>query len=110
MDWIFEFPFTIDWNTDAVDKAVRGFAAAYGHIFSAITSALTGFVSFFNTVLGYIPWFVLLGIVFLLAWKSHKSIKSGILYAALLSVVGFFGLWQLMNMTLAIVLAGVMFI
>jgi ABC-type proline/glycine betaine transport system permease subunit len=50
---------------------------------------------------------MLLALVFWLGWKSHKNIRSGILYAVSLSFIGFAGLWDLMNMTFSIVLRGV---
>ncbi len=107
MDYIFNFPFEFDLDTEKIDSAVRGFAVKNSNIFDAIKSALTAFVGAINTVLGYIPWFVLLLLVFYLGWKGQKKIRSGIFYSLLLSVVGFFGLWGLMQLTLAIVLAGV---
>jgi ABC-type proline/glycine betaine transport system permease subunit len=107
MDWFFNFPFTIDLDTNAIDLAVRGFAATYSAFFDGIKAALTGFVGGINWALNHIPWFLLIAIVFFLGWKGHKRLRSGILYGALLAVIGLFGLWDLMNMTLSIVLAGV---
>lgn len=107
MNWLFEFPFKIKLDTDAIDQAVRGFAASYSAFFDGIKSALTNFVGAINWVFSYIPWFVLIGIVFFLSWKAHRRIRSGVSYSLLLCVIGAFGLWDLMNLTLSIVLAGV---
>ncbi len=107
MNWLFNFPFTINIDTNAIDNAVRGFAASHSVFFDGIKSGLTGFVGGINWILGYIPWFVLIALVFFLGWKGHKSLRSGITYAALLCVIGMLGLWDLMNLTLSIVLAGV---
>lgn len=107
MDWLFDFPFTVDFDSDSVDKAVRGFAAANSAFFDGIKSVLTGFVNSINWVLSHIPWFILIVVVFLIAWKARKRLRSGILYAILLCIIGMFGLWELMNLTLSIVLAGV---
>ena len=46
--------------------------------------------------------------VFALGWRARGSLRSGILYAAMLCAVGVVGLWQLMYMTLSIVLASVL--
>lgn len=108
MDWIFEFPFTINLNTDIIDQAVRDFAVRHSAFFDGIKLVLTDFVSAINWVFGHIPWFVMIGLVFLLAWKAHRRIRSGLFYGFLLCVIGMFGLWSLMNLTLSIVLAGVM--
>ncbi len=107
MDWLFQFPFEFSIDTAAIDKAVRGFAVRYEAFFDAIKSGLTGFVSTINTVLNHTPWILLVLLVFFLGWKSHKSLKNGVLYAVLLVLIGFVGLWDLALMTLAIVLAGV---
>ena len=64
MDWLFNFPFTIKLNTDAIDKAVRGFAAAYSAFFDGIKMTLTSFVGAINWVLSHIPWFILVALVF----------------------------------------------
>ena len=108
MDWFFDFPFTVNMNTDIIDQAVRGFAAAHSSFFDGVKLALTDFVSAINWIFSHIPWFVMIGLVFLLAWKAHRRIRSGIFYSLLLCVIGIFGLWSLMNLTLSIVLAGVM--
>lgn len=107
MDWIFNFPFTIDLNTEAIDRAVRGFAAAHSVFFDGIKAGLTNFVSTLTWLFGHIPWFVLIGLVFFLGWKAHRRVRSGIFYSLLLCVIGVFGLWSLMNLTLSIVIAGV---
>lgn len=107
MDWLFDFPFTLNLDTDAIDQAVRGFAAAHSAFFDGIKSALTNFVGAMTWVLGHIPWFVLIGLVFFLSWKAHRRLRSGIFYSLLLCIIGVFGLWDLMNLTLSIVLAGV---
>lgn len=108
MDWLFDFPLTLNLDTDAIDQAVRGFAAAHSAFFGGIKSALTNFVGAMNWVLNYIPWFVLIGLVFFLSWKAHRRLRSGVFYSLLLCVIGAFGLWDLMNLTLSIVLAGVL--
>lgn len=107
MNWLFEFPFTIDFDTESIDKAVRGFAAANSVFFDGIKGILTSFVTSINWVLNHIPWFILIALVFVIGWRMKKRIATGILYSFMLSVIGIVGLWDMMNLTLAIVLAGV---
>ena len=61
----------------------------------------------FKWLLSHIPWFLLLLLVFLLGWGVRRRIRSGILYAAILSLVGIVGYWDEMLLTLSIVLASV---
>lgn len=103
--WLSSFPVVIEPNTEAIDNAVRGFAVWASPVLDAIKAGLNGLVNAFNWLLGYIPWFVLLAAVFLLGWRSRKSVKKGILYTLLFSVIGFLGLWELMKLTLSIVMA-----
>ncbi|HML68244.1 MAG TPA: ABC transporter permease subunit [Clostridia bacterium] len=107
MSWLFDFPFEVNLNTDAIDKAVRGFAATNSAFFDGIKAGLTNFVGAINWMLNHIPWFVLVALVFFLGWKGHRKLRSGVFYSILLCIIGMFGLWGLMNLTLAIVLAGV---
>ncbi len=107
MDWLFDFPFAITLDTDAIDRAVRGFAANNSVFFDGIKAGLTNFVGAINWLLNHIPWFVLVALVFFLGWKGHKKLRSGIFYSVLLCIIGMFRLWGLMNLTLSIVLAGV---
>ncbi|MEG2383920.1 MAG: ABC transporter permease subunit, partial [Oscillospiraceae bacterium] len=95
---------TID--SEKIDSAVRGFSVRYAAVFDAIKWALTAFVSGIRAVLDFIPWWILiLGVVLLGRWLAGKW-RSGISYGIMLFLIGMFGLWNLMNETLAIVLAG----
>ena len=107
MDWLYEFPFKIPIDLQAIDKSVRAFSVKYDVFFGYIRGALVSFVNFFNNILDAIPWFVLILLVFLAGWRTSKKISKGILYAFLLSLIGAVGFWGLMNETLAIILASV---
>lgn len=104
---MFEFPFSLSPSTAAIDQAVRDFAVRYAPVFDSIKSALNGFVSAIYWLLSHTPWFLLVALVFVLGWKARKKLSSGALYALLLCFIGAMGLWSLMNLTLSIVLAGV---
>ncbi len=107
MDWLFEFPFTIDLNTNGIDEAVRSFAVEHTAVFDGIKYALVDFVNIIYFALEHIPWFVLIGLVFFLKCKLNGNAKSAIVYSCLLFIIGLLGLWSLMNLTLSIVLASV---
>lgn len=107
MNPFLDFPFTLPINLTAIDEAVRSFSAAHGNFFDVIKNGLTALVTGINSLLNFIPWWLLILGVLLLGWKATKKLKKGILYAALLFLVGLTGLWDLMNETLAIVIASV---
>ncbi len=103
------FPFVYEPNVRALDQALRKFAADASWFFEDIVGhGLVSLVNSINWLLSHIPWFALVALVFILGWKARGKVRSGILYAALLCLVGVVGLWQLMYMTLAIVLASVL--
>lgn len=104
---LLDFPFKIPINTDYIDTTVRNFSIKYDLFFSSIRSFLSSFVNIIYSILNYMPWFVLVLIVFILVWKLGGKISKGILYACLLFLIGAVGLWDLMNETLSIVIASV---
>lgn len=106
-NWFLNFPFTLNIDLEAIDSAVRDFSVRTSGFFGSIKAGLTALIGGIEYLLNLLPWWLLLGLVFLGGWKLCGSIRTGIVYAALLFVVGLFGLWSLMNETLAIVLASV---
>ncbi len=106
-DWIFSFPLVMAPNTDAIDSAVRAFAASAAPVLDVLHSALDGLVQFFHAILSHIPWFVLIALVLVLGWRARRRWRSGVLYALLFFLVGVVGLWEEMELTLSIVLASV---
>ncbi|HZJ99364.1 MAG TPA: ABC transporter permease subunit [Tissierellaceae bacterium] len=107
MDWLYDFPFEFPINFRAIDDAVRAFSVKHDAFFSAITTGLRNFVSSIQSVLDFIPWFVLILLVVLVTWKILGKISKGLLYGGLLFLIGVVGYWDLMNETLAIILASV---
>ena len=108
MEWLYKFPLILPLDTKSMDNAIRAFAVNNAWLFDdIIKKGLTNFVSSIYKTLSFLPWFILIGLVFFLGWKSRKNIKNGILYSAMLFLIGVVGLWDMMNMTLAIVIAGV---
>ena len=103
-----EFPFQFHIRTEVIDEAVRSFAVWAGKPLHYIQAGLSGLVNFFYTLLSQLPWFVLVGGIFILGWKARNRIRSGIIYATLMCLVGLVGLWNEMEVTLAIVLASVL--
>lgn len=109
LSWLLTFPraLTIDIGR-VVDDAVAYLSRAWAPLFSVIGDVLLGFVNSIQSVVSLIPWWVMLGIVFLLGWRLTKKARQGMMYASMLFIVGLLGLWELMNITLGLVLASVL--
>ena len=106
-NWFTDFPLVLDVDQEAIDNSVRAFSERTSGFFDAIKAGLTAMIGGIQAVLDFMPWWLMLGLVFLGGWKLCGGIRKGLLYTALLALVGLFGLWDLMNETLAIVLASV---
>lgn len=106
-NFLYDFPFEIPVNLDKIDDSVRSFSVKYDAFFGVIRKGLTTLVTSIQAVLDFIPWFVLLIGVFLAGWKVTGKLFTGLLYSAFLFLIGMVGYWNLMNETLAIILASV---
>lgn len=107
MGWIFKFPFKLNWNPDAIDRAIRNFSIENKVIFDGIKFFLTRMITILYNIIAWIPWWAYLIVVFILGYLIKRDWKTGLLYSGLLSLIGFFGLWDLMMITLSIVLTSV---
>lgn len=56
--------------------------------------------------LNWLPWWFFLLLIFLVGWRLKNTI-SGLIFAFLIFIIGMFGLWDLMILTLAMVLTSV---
>ncbi|NLI60369.1 MAG: ABC transporter permease subunit, partial [Clostridiales bacterium] len=107
MDWLYDFPFKISINYNAIDSTVRGWSNKFDAFFSIIKGFLQNLVTSINELLDFIPWSILVLLVLILSWKISGKIRKGILYGALLALIGAVGLWSLMIETLSIIIASV---
>lgn len=107
MDWLYNFPFEVPVNFQAIDDAVRAFSVKHDAFFSGITAGLRNFVNLIQNTLDLIPWFVVIALIIIAAWKLLGQISKGLLYGGLLFLIGVVGYWELMNETLAIIIASV---
>lgn len=107
MDWLYNFPFKFNIDLKAIDDSIRAFSTKHDAFFSVITRGLTNFVNFIFNIIDFIPWFVVILLVFFLTWRLLDSIVKGLLYAVLLFFIGAVGYWDMMNETLSIIIASV---
>lgn len=107
MDWFFKFPIKFQWDPNSIDRVIRNFSIENKVFFDGIKIFLTQLITFLYTIISWIPWWVYLVVVFILGYLIKHDWKTGLLYAAMLALIGFFGLWDLMMITLSIVLTAV---
>ncbi len=86
----------VDWLTD-------NFESVFDSIRDSILWFLSNIESFFN----WLPWWIVLALVFIAGWRIRGKILSGVSYAFMLFLVGLFGLWGPMMSTFALVLTSV---
>ena len=107
INYLTDFPFKLPLDLDAFDTSVKQFQANFSGFFDGIKNGLTMLIGLIYGILKLIPWWLLLILVFFAGYKLTHKIRTGIIYAAMLSLVGMMGLWGLMYETLSIVLASV---
>ncbi|WP_026571857.1 MULTISPECIES: proline/glycine betaine ABC transporter permease [Sediminibacillus] len=91
-----------DYVSDFVDFLDNALAGLFDFIFFISSRTINGIEAF----LDFLPWWLFLVLIFLLGWY-FKSLWSGLLYAFFIFLVGTFGLWEEMMMTISIVLSAV---
>lgn len=108
-DWITEFPsfFSVDIKTP-IDNAIHYMLVNWDPFFDAIKSGLGGFLKVIGLGVNRIPWWLLIALVFAVTLKLTHKWKNAVLYAALLFFIGAMGYWDMMNQTLAIIIASVL--
>lgn len=107
-DFVLRFPNALVIGASkGIDKAVIRLSTTYADFFDSVSSGLLAFINSVQAIVNLIPWWVLVGIVFILGWKLKGKASQGAVYAALLVCVGVLGLWDLMYITLGLVISSV---
>lgn len=89
-----------------VEDFVKMLTKNYGGFFDMLKGSILWFLLKAEGFLLWIPWWAVMIGVFLLGWRL-KKLSSGISYVLMLFLVGAFGYWDLMMITLAVVLTSV---
>lgn len=89
-----------------VELFIKWLVTNFSPVFDAISDGILWFLLGVESFLQWLPWWFVLLIIFVCGWRLKKA-TDGLIYAAMLFLVGAFGLWDLMMSTLAIVLASV---
>jgi len=105
---MFEFPefFRIplaDW----IDAVMAWVLTNWGVVFDAIGDAILYMLLNIERFLLWLPWFVVVLLVGIIAWRAIRLWWAGLIMASFLVLIGSFGYWDLSMMTLAIIIAAV---
>jgi glycine betaine/proline transport system permease protein len=84
---------------DFLDTTLEGFFSFIFFVASRTINGIDGFLT-------WMPWFVFILIIFALGWY-FQSVLSGVLYAGFIFLIGTFGLWDHMMMTISIIVTAV---
>jgi len=89
-----------------VDQFVKWLMHNFGGFFEAVSAGVLWFILKMETFMLWLPWWAILLFIFLISWRV-KELKSAVIYTALITLIGMFGLWDSMIQTVAIVLSSV---
>jgi glycine betaine/proline transport system permease protein len=89
-----------------VEDFIMWLTRNYEFFFDGVKKGILSFMIFINKGLMFIPWFIVIGLIFWAAWKLI-DLKSGIIFSIMLFLIGSFEYWEPMMTTLAIVLTSV---
>ncbi|HSH24959.1 MAG TPA: proline/glycine betaine ABC transporter permease [Massilibacterium sp.] len=89
-----------------VDQGTRWFTTNFQNGLDSFSDSILWIMTIIENFLMWIPWWAILLLVFFLGAR-YKNVKSGIIYAFFLFLIGTFGYWDLMMYTLTIVIVSV---
>ena len=102
------FPDIIQFNLGIyVDNLVKWLVTNGEAVFDAITKGTLGFLLAIQNFIMWVPWYVIILVVFLLGLYV-STWKSGVIYGFMLFIIGGMGLWEEMAITLSIVITSVL--
>jgi len=105
---MFEFPeFLSIPLAEWVDAGMSWLLTNWAVFFDAVGDGILFGMLYIERFLLWLPWFVIVLLVGLLAWRVMRLWWAGLLMAAFLVLIGSFGYWDLSMMTLAIIIAAV---
>ncbi|MDF1568429.1 MAG: proline/glycine betaine ABC transporter permease [Spirochaetaceae bacterium] len=107
---MFDFPEAIRIPVrDGVDAIMSWLLTNLDGLFDAIGLVILNVMLAFEAVFTFIPWFVMIPLVFFAGWKMMRSIKAGIVMSLMLFLIGAFSYWEMAMLTLSLVSASVVF-
>ena len=92
---------------EVIDAFLDWLLVNFAFVFDAIGDGILAVLLNIERFLLWVPWFVTVILVGLVAWRVMRLWWAGLLLASFLVLIGTFGYWDLAMMTLAIVIAAV---
>ena len=107
MEFLEEFP-SMERNDlrdikKMIDGGFRQFTRTYGDTIEGFFDPLLGFMVWFEKLLLSTPWPIIILIIGGIAWLGSRSIKITVGSVLSFLVIGYFGMWQDLMSTLAII-------
>ena len=90
-----------------VDAGMSWILTNLGSVFDAIGTIILALLLVIERIFLWVPWIVIILAVGIVAWRALRHWWAGVIFAAMLVLIGSFGLWDLAMMTLAIIFASV---
>jgi len=85
-----------------INDAIQDLVVNYGFIFRSISAVILRTLLAVEWLFRGLPWWVIIPVFMILAWRSTRKISFGIVVGVLLFVVGMLGLWDLTMQTLSL--------
>ena len=105
---MFDFPTFIQVPlAEWVDAIVKWLLTNWSPFFDFIGGSILYILGYIETFLLWLPWWALLLLVGLAAWRTTRLWWVGLLMATFLVLIGAFNYWELTMMTLALVITSV---
>ena len=102
-----EFPQLIDIKIgEVVEDFVKWLTINYSGVFQSIKGGILAVLLRMQDFLNWIPWFVIIALIFYAGWKS-KNLKTGIIFTVMLLAIGFMGYWEQTVLTISVVITAV---
>ena len=92
---------------ELVDAGMSWILTNLGSVFDAIGTIILALLLVIERIFLWVPWIVIILAVGIVAWRALRHWWAGVIFAAMLVLIGSFGLWDLAMMTLAIIFASV---
>ena len=107
-DWILNFPKDVFVNlADPITDAVKWMGVNWKPFFDVIRGILNGLLDGVGTVINLIPWWVLLVLIFIAAYRTSRKWTRAVAFTVMLFFIGFVGYWEMMNETLTVIVTSV---
>ena len=94
---------TITGFKKSIDSTFREFASNWGEWFTELLSPIHWLLIHFEKLLIATPWYIFLGLISLLLWKTTQNWKLIVGFLISFILIGLFGMWDDTMRTLAIV-------